>query len=117
MPLACYQAIPWHGQGYPAKNSRMTEFETFPGRLVAAARVAAGMTTRELAEAASVSRDTITRAEAADEVTISPKQRHGCIARPVWDRIVAALLIRGVELVPATEDHGPGVRLAATRPG
>ena len=91
------------------------KIEVWPGKVLTAARGLADLTTRELSALASVSRDTLTRAETADVILISPKQRHGCIARPVWDRIVAALASAGVELGPETETHGVGVRLARPR--
>lgn len=89
----------------------METIETFPGRILAAARVAAGLGVRELCAAASVSRDTITRLEAMDVIHISPKQRHGCVSRETWGRIVGALAEKGVELTQRGVDHREGLRL------
>jgi hypothetical protein len=42
-------------------------------------------------------------------------QRHGHVSQDVFDKIVAALAQRGVELVPEGERHGAGARWAQPR--
>lgn len=97
------------GRLYNAPMS--SEFPTWPGRVIVAARGLAGLSARELAEAAGVHRNTIVDIEARNLVPISPKLRHGHVAAETWEKIVRALGERGVELVPGGEGHGPGVRI------
>jgi DNA-binding XRE family transcriptional regulator len=83
---------------------------TFDGRQLTAARALAEFTLAELAEAAGVTPRTVHRLEIGGEQHIAKKRRHGHVSRETWDRIVAALKRRGVELLPETDEHGAGVR-------
>jgi DNA-binding XRE family transcriptional regulator len=94
------------------------KFETWDGRLIAAARALAGLTVEQLAAAAEVGEKTIRRIEHRKEdgtwdVSVAPKLRHGHVSRETWERIVAALERHGVELHPAKDGQGAGVRWKA----
>ena len=82
------------------------------GRLLAAGRVLAGMSVRELAEASGVHKATISELEQRDAFDVAPvpERRVGMVAGRVWTAIVAALATHGVEFVPGDEVHGEGVR-------
>jgi transcriptional regulator with XRE-family HTH domain len=82
----------------------------FEGRQLTAARALAEMTIAELAEAAQVTVRTLHRLEIGGAVPIAPKRRHGHVSQVVFDKIMAALAQRGIELLPEGEAHGSGVR-------
>ena len=78
--------------------------------LLAAARVLAGLTVRDLAAEAATTPRVITQLEQRDLIRVSPRQRHGYTSAALWGRIVQALARHGVEIVPDAEPHGAGVR-------
>jgi len=80
------------------------------GRLIAAGRALANVSVIELAKVAAVTPRTISRLEVDAAVLISPKRRHGHIAKLTLDRVIGALRQRGVELLPEGDGHGAGVR-------
>ena len=82
----------------------------FHGRQVAAARVLAGIGVRELASAAAVTPRTVHRIETGGVVRVADGKRHGYVSGDVWGRIALALKRHGVELTPASGEHGLGVR-------
>jgi DNA-binding XRE family transcriptional regulator len=88
---------------------------TFDGRQMTAARALAELTVHELAEAAGVTARTINRLEVGGVIQIAPKKRHGHVSQDVFDKIVAALAQRGVELVSEGERHGAGARWVQPR--
>jgi hypothetical protein len=88
---------------------------TFDGRQLTAARALAELTVHELAEAAGVTARTINRIEVGGVVHVAPKKRHGHVSQEVFEKIVAALVHLGVELVPEGERHGAGARWLAPR--
>jgi hypothetical protein len=79
------------------------------------ARALANISVIELAQAAGATSRTIGRLEADAAITIAPKRRHGHVSRTVFDKIIAALAERGVELVEEGEGHGAGVRWVKPR--
>jgi DNA-binding XRE family transcriptional regulator len=83
---------------------------TFHGRQIGAARALANVSVKELAEAAGVTHRTIGRLEVDDMISVAPKLRHGHVSGATFDKIIAALRDRGVELVAETDDHGAGAR-------
>ena len=83
------------------------------GRQLAAARALANMTIRNLADAASTTKRVVSDLELNGAIEISRKRRHGHTSRDLWDRIVAALAARGVEMTLGTDRHGGGVRWIA----
>jgi hypothetical protein len=87
----------------------------FDGRQLTAARALACLTVIELARAAGVAARTIHRLEIGGALPIADKVRHGHVSRDVWDKIVGALALHGVELVPESVDRGAGVRWAQPR--
>jgi hypothetical protein len=87
----------------------------FEGRQIAAARALANVSVRELAEDAGVTERTIGRFEVNAVIAVSPRRRHGHVSAAVFDKIVAALRRRGVELVNEAECHGAGARWASPR--
>ena len=80
------------------------------GRAIAAARALANVGAKELAKDAGVTERTVGRLEVDAAILISPRRRHGHVARDTFDKIVTALRQRGVELVDEVEGHGAGVR-------
>jgi hypothetical protein len=89
--------------------------DVFDGRQLAAARALAGLTVRELAQAASVTKGTVNRIEVAGLVRVAAKLRHGHLSRDVFRKIADALARYGVELVPEDSNHGAGARWALPR--
>jgi transcriptional regulator with XRE-family HTH domain len=87
------------------------------GRQLTAARALAEMTVVELANAAGVTPRTLHRLEIGGAIPIAPNLRHGHASRAVLDRIVTALVQRGVELVPENGAHGAGARWLRPRAG
>jgi DNA-binding XRE family transcriptional regulator len=87
------------------------------GRLIAAARVLAGLTSEELAAAAGVTKRTISRLEVGGVIQIAPKKRHGHVSQETWSKITNALAKHGVELLPEGASHGSGVRWVRPRLG
>jgi hypothetical protein len=85
------------------------------GRQIAAARALANIGVQELAEAAGVTPRTIGRLEVDATITVADRRRHGCVSREIFDRVVAALRQRGIELLPEGGDYGSGVRWTAPR--
>ena len=79
-------------------------------RQLTAARALTDLTIIELGEAAGVTKRTVQRLEMGGEQPIAKKRRHGHVSGEAWAKIVAALKRHGVELLPATDDHGAGVR-------
>ena len=88
--------------------------ELWDGRLIAAARALAGLTTDELGAAAGVTRRTISRLELGGVIHVSEKIRHGHVSQDVWGKITDALAKHGIELLPEGGSCGSGVRW--TRP-
>jgi predicted transcriptional regulator len=82
----------------------------FDGRQLTAARALADLTIQELAHVAGVTKRTIQRLEASDEIHVAVRLRHGHVSADVWCKIVDALVEHGVELVLEDEDRGAGVR-------
>ena len=68
----------------------------------------------ELAKAAGVTARTINRIQVGGVVHLAPRKRHGHVRHEVWDKFVAALVQRGVEL-PEGERHGAGARWVQPR--
>jgi hypothetical protein len=60
----------------------------------------------ELAVAAGVPVRTIHRLEIGGAIRVAPNRRHGHVSAQVWRKIVEAIAKRGVELTPATHEHG-----------
>jgi hypothetical protein len=85
----------------------------FHGRQIAAARALANVSTKDLAAAAGVTARTIGRLEVDGAISVSPKRRHGHVAKATLDKITDALRRHGVELVPEGADYGAGVRVEA----
>jgi hypothetical protein len=73
------------------------------------------MTVAELAAAAGVTPRTLHRLEIGGAIPVAAKRRHGHVSRAVLNKIMGALALRGVELVPQTESFGSGVRWTAPR--
>ena len=73
------------------------------GRQLAAARILAGLGTRELAKLSSVSAPTITKLESMDTITPGDDY-HSPVRRTTLAKIVAALSDEGVRL--CSEHHG-----------
>lgn len=82
------------------------------GRLLAAGRVLAGMSVRQLAEAAGIDKATLNRLEQSGMIEIAPTEgrRTGMVSGRVWAAIVAALRNADVEIVAEASEHGEGVR-------
>ena len=93
-------------------ESEIVEWE---GRVLAAARVLAGLTVRELAAEAATTPRVITQLERRALIRVSPRQRHGYTSADLWGRIFEALARHGVEVVPEAEQHGAGVRWVQSR--
>jgi transcriptional regulator with XRE-family HTH domain len=89
--------------------------KVFDGRQLTAARALAGLTLRELAQAAKVTKGTVNRIELAGMVHLAAKQRHGHVAQATWDKIADVLAQHGVELTTEGAGHGAGVRWSAPR--
>jgi hypothetical protein len=53
---------------------------------------------------------TIHRLEIGGVVHVAEKKRHGHLSRAIWTKIVEALALKGVELIPEAETIGAGVR-------
>ena len=87
----------------------------FDGRQIAAARALANVSVIELARAAGVTPRTIGRLEIDAAISVSPRRRHGHVSKSTFDKIVAALGERGVEMVDEGDDHGAGVRWTLPR--
>ena len=85
------------------------------GRALAAARVMAGMSVRELADKAGVNKSTIADLEGRDEFGVTLERRHGYVWTYTWEKIVTALRSAGVEFVPGNDLHGDGVRWTVPR--
>jgi len=85
-------------------------FYVFDGRQIAAARALANLSVQELASAAGVTQRTIGRLEVDTAISVSPKRRHGFVAKSTFDKIVDALRHYGVELTAEGDDHGSGAR-------
>jgi len=84
--------------------------DNWHGRQITAARALAGLTIRELADAAGVTERTVRRIESAETITVAERLTHGAISLTTWEKIVAAIQEQGVELVAAAHKHGAGVR-------
>ncbi len=84
--------------------------DTFHGQQLKAARALADLTVAELAEAAGVTIRTVHRLEIGGKISVSATRREGHVSSAVWDRIVHALRVAGVEMTDATKAHGAGVR-------
>lgn len=82
----------------------------FHGQQLKAARVLAGLTIAELAEAAGVTIRTVHRLEIGGVINVSQTRRRGHVSAQVWGRIVGALNAAGVELTAQTKYCGAGVR-------
>lgn len=91
------------------------ELETWDGRLIAAGRALARLSSKELAEKAGVTPRTVVRIEAENEIQVSEKKRHGCVSRETWDKLIGVLATHGVELFRAEDGKGAGVRLRSKR--
>lgn len=91
------------------------DVEVFDGRQLAAARALAGITVRELAVLAQTTKNVVSEIESSQVVYVSPRRRHGCVSRDLWERIVRALAKRGVELVQESDGKGASVRYALPR--
>jgi hypothetical protein len=91
------------------------DVEIWDGRLIAAARALAGMTVRDLAEAAETTKRVVSDLEQRPQILISPTRRHGYVSRDLWSRITGALGTAGVELCPEKSGGGAGVRWAQAR--
>lgn len=85
------------------------------GRLIAAARALAGLTTEQLAAAAGVTKRTISRLEVGGVIQVAPKKRHGHVSQEVWEKIMDALARFDVELMDEGRSHGSGVRWMRAR--
>jgi transcriptional regulator with XRE-family HTH domain len=85
------------------------------GRTIAAARALANVSVKELAAEAGVTERTVGRLEVDTTILISPRRRHGHVAKDTFDKIVSALRQRGVELLSEDEDQGAGVRWVRPR--
>lgn len=84
------------------------------GRQVAAARALAGLTVRDLADAANTTKRVISKIETGGPVRIAKTRRWGHISADLWERIQRALAARGVELIdrgarwrPNASDEAP----------
>ena len=84
--------------------------DIFQGQQLKAARVLAGLTVAQLAQAAGVTIRTVHRLEIGGAINVSATRREGHVSSAVWGRIVDALRIAGVEMTDATKVHGAGVR-------
>ena len=91
--------------------------DTFHGQQLKAARVLADLTVAKLAEAAGVTIRTVHRLEIGGTIRVSATRREGHVSSAVWNRIVDALRIAGVEMTGATKSHGRGVRWTACGKG
>jgi hypothetical protein len=89
--------------------------DVFDGRQLAAARALAGLTVRQLGEAASVTKGTVNRVEVGGLVHVAAKRRHGRVAMATWAKLAGALVQHGVELTPEGNGHGAGARWSAPR--
>src|SRR5436190_23763956 len=85
------------------------------GQQLAAARVLAGLTVRQLAAAADTTTRTVSRLELGGPVYVAARKRHGHVELALWQKIVEALARRGVELVPEADGRGAGVRWTLPR--
>lgn len=85
------------------------------GQQLAAARVLAGLTVRQLADAADTTTRTVSRLELGGTIHVAARKRHGHVELSLWQRIVEALAHRGVELTPEDGGSGAGVRWALPR--
>jgi DNA-binding XRE family transcriptional regulator len=74
----------------------LAPMDVFDGRQLAAARALAGLTVRELAQAAGVTKGTVNRIEVAELVHVAAKLRHGHLGRDVFCKITDALARYGV---------------------
>jgi len=88
---------------------------THDGKQLTAARALASLGIRELAAAAGITPRTLHRLENGGVVHVSEKKRHGHVRRAVWERIMAALAIAGVELLAEGGSFGAGVRWTEPR--
>ena len=93
--------------------------QRWPGCVLAAARALTGLSIDELAGRAGVSVNTIRRIEAAPVVEVTGKQSRAGREEGVyrvseevfWRKLARTFHDLSVELVPATSEHGTGVRL------
>jgi DNA-binding XRE family transcriptional regulator len=88
---------------------------TFDGRQLTAARALAELTVIELAKAAGVTTRTVNRLEVGGVLHVSEKIRHGHVSRQVRNKIMDALAMYDVVLLPEVGSHGAGVRWMRAR--
>ena len=79
---------------------------TFDGRQLTAGRALAELTVIELAKAAGVTTRTVNRLEVGGVLHVSEKIRHGHVSRQVWNKIMDALTMYDVVLLPEGGSHG-----------
>jgi len=93
------------------------DIPTHDGKQLAAARVLAGLSIRELATVAGITPRTLHRLETVTGgvIHVSEKKRHGHVQRAIWERITGALAAAGVELLAEGASFGSGVRWSLPR--